>query len=103
MVPARSSREVVERSRRLWIAVLHQAIEDARGRSVEVVGESVTGIQREALTWIFDEHSNAANSFSAICELLDIDPQWARLRFCRLPGIRRGLVSAQGDMNVGEG
>jgi hypothetical protein len=48
-------REVAQRSKRLWIAVLHQAIEDAKGntRSAEKSASTVEGEQRDALIWIF--------------------------------------------------
>ena len=91
-----ASFEVTQRLRRFWIAVLYQAIEDARGnvRSVENQEIRIGSIQREALTWIFNGISRAANSFDSICLLLDIDPDWARQRLRLVPGIRRGLDSA---------
>lgn len=91
----RISFEVTQRLRRLWIAVLHQAIEDARGnvRSVENQEIKIGGNQREALTWIFNGISRAPNSFDSICFLLDIDPDWARQRLRLMSGIRRGLDS----------
>lgn len=91
-----ASFEVTQRLRRFWIAVLHQAIEDAMGsvRSVDNQEIRIGGIQREALTWIFNGISRAANSFDSICLLLDIDPDWARQRLRLVPGIRRGLDSA---------
>lgn len=91
-----ASFEVTQRLRRFWIAVLHLAIEDARGnvRSVENQEIKIGCIQREALTWIFNGISRAANSFDSICLLLDIDPDWARQRLRLVPGIRRGLDSA---------
>ena len=97
--------EVTQRLRRLWIAVLHQAIEDAMGnaRSLEKSEKSIGGIQREALMWIFNGISRAANSFDSICLLLDIDPDWARQRLRLVPGIRRGLDSAGLQVGRGEG
>lgn len=91
-----TSFEVTQRLRRLWIAALHQAIEDANGnvRSAENQEVRIGGNQREALTWIFNGISRAANSFDSICLLLDIDPGWARQRLRLVPGIRRGLDSA---------
>ena len=85
-----TSLEVVQRSKRLWIAVLHQAIEDAKGcgRPSE---KNIGGIQHEALRWIFQGNSRAPNSFDSICCLLDIDPGQARQRLRLMPGIRRGL------------
>lgn len=85
----RTSLEIIQRSKRLWIAVLYQAIEDAKG-SVKSSEKSVGGIQREALRWIF-HGSRASNSFDSICGLLDIDPDRARQRLRLLPGIKRGL------------
>jgi hypothetical protein len=69
-------REVAQRSKRLWIAVLHQAIEDAKGntRSAEKSASTVEGVQRDALIWIFHDQSRAGNSFHTICDLLDLDP-----------------------------
>jgi hypothetical protein len=101
----RISFEVTQRLRRLWIAVLHQAIEDARGnvRSVENLEIKIGGNQREALTWIFNGISRAANSFDSICLLLDIDPDWACQRLRLVPGIRRGLDSVGLQAGRGEG
>lgn len=97
--------EVTQRLRRLWIAVLHQAIEDARGsvKSVENQDNRIGGNQREALTWVFNGIPSAANSFDSICLLLDIDPDWARHRLRLVPGIRRGLDSAGLQAWRGEG
>jgi hypothetical protein len=101
----RTSFEVTQRLRRLWIAVLYQAIEDARGnvRSAENQDNRIGGNQREALTWIFNGIPGAANSFDSICILLDIDPDWARHRLRLVPGIRRGLESAGLHTWRGEG
>jgi hypothetical protein len=101
----RTSFEVTQRLRRLWIAVLHQAIEDARGnvRSAEDHEIKICGNQREALTWIFNGVSRASNSFDSICLLLDIDPDWARQRLRLVPGIRRGLESTGLQTRRGEG
>ncbi len=101
----RISFEVTQRLRRLWIAVLHQAIEDARGnvRSVENQEIKIGGNQREALMWIFNGIPRAANSFDSICLLLDIDPDWARQRLRLVPEIRRGLNSAGLQAGRGEG
>ncbi|AJP48011.1 hypothetical protein PG1C_05170 [Rugosibacter aromaticivorans] len=98
----RATSEVIQRSKRLWIAVLHQAIEDAKGnvRSIEKSERSIGGIQREALIWIFHGISNTANSFNSICGLLDIDPDRARQRLRVVLGIRRGLDRTQ--QGVGE-
>jgi hypothetical protein len=100
-----ASMEVIQRLRRLWIAVLHQAIEDAMGntRSLDKSEKSIGGIQREALTWIFNGIPRAANSFDSICLLLDIGPDWARRRLRLVPGIRRGLDSAGLHTRRGEG
>ncbi|MFZ2525165.1 MAG: hypothetical protein WAW87_07595 [Candidatus Ferrigenium altingense] len=94
--------EVIQRLRRLWIAVLHQAIEDAKGnvRSVEKPGENIGGIQREALMWIFHGISNGANSFNSVCSFLDIDPDRARQRLRVEPEIRCGLGRTR--LDVGE-
>lgn len=101
----RATSDVIQRSKRLWIAVLHQAIEDAKGnvRSIEKSERSIGGIQREALIWIFHGISNAANSFNSICGLLDIDPDRARQRLRVVPGIRRGLDRTQQGVGEGEG
>jgi hypothetical protein len=65
-----------QRSKRLWIAVVQQAIDDAMGRASFAPGspEEIRSIQREALSWIFQDRSPVANSFHSICDLLDIDP-----------------------------
>ena len=101
----RTSLEVIQRSKRLWSAVIHQAIEDAKGnvRSVEDSEKNIGGIQREALIWIFHGISKAANSFDSICGLLDIDPDRARQRLRLLPGIRQGLNRTGLDAGEGEG
>jgi hypothetical protein len=98
-------REVAKRSKRLWIAVLHQAIEDAQGntRSAEKSARTVAGPQRDALIWIFCDRSRARNSFRAICDLLDLDPDQARQRLRRVPAIRRALRQARLDVGQGEG
>ncbi|WP_299158651.1 hypothetical protein [Accumulibacter sp.] len=97
--------EIAQRLKRLWIAVLHQAIEDAKGytRSAENPASSVEGLQREALIWIFYDRSGAGNSFRAICDLLDIDADQARQHLRRVPAIRRGLRRARLDVGQGEG
>jgi len=97
-----ASMEVIKRLRRLWIAVLHQAIEDAKGnvRSVEKPGGNIGGIQREALMWIFHDISNGANSFNSVCGFLDIDPDRARQRLRVVPEIRCGLGRTQ--LDIGE-
>ncbi|WP_291986586.1 hypothetical protein [Candidatus Accumulibacter sp. ACC007] len=98
-------REIAQRLKRLWIAVLHQAVEDAKGntRSAEKSASSVEGLQRDALIWIFHDRSRAGNSFRAICDLLDIDPDQARQHLRRAPAIRRGLRRARLDVGQGEG
>ncbi len=97
-----ASMEVIQRLRRLWIAVLHQAIEDAKGnvRSVEKPGRNISGIQREALMWIFYGISNGVNSFNSVCGFLDIDPDRARQRLRVVPEIRCGLGRTR--LDVGE-
>ena len=98
-------REVARGSKRLWIAVLHQAVEDAKGntRSAGKSASSVEGLQRDALIWIFHDQSRAGNSFHTICGLLDLDPDQARQRLRRVPAIRRGLRRARLDVGQGEG
>mgnify|MGYP001170121565 CR=1 len=97
--------EIAQRLKRLWIAVLHQAIEDAKGytRSAEKSASTVEGVQRDALIWIFHDQSTAGNSFHTICDLLDLDPDQARQRLRRVPAIRRGLRRARLDVGQGEG
>ena len=100
-----AARVWAQRSKRLWIAVVQQAIDDAMGRASFVPGspEESQSIQREALRWIFQDRSPAANSFHSICDILDIDPDRARERLRLHPAIRRGLArarrqrSAEGD------
>lgn len=91
------SLEVRQRPRRLWIAVLQQAVEDAKGnvRSLEESERRAGSIQREALTWIFHGIPMLPNSFDSICGILEIDPDRARQRLRLLPGIRRGLDADQ--------
>ncbi len=103
MRPEQTARVIAQRSRRLWIAVLYQAIEDAKGWSAQTSGSGIGGIQQEALTWIFHDRSRAANSFYSICDLLEIDPDWARQRLRRVPAIRRGLLKARCDRGEVEG
>lgn len=124
-----ASMEVIQRLRRRWIAVLHQAIEDAKGnvRSVEKPGKNIGGIQREALMWIFNAEfakrdlvplalrerdgeretgmpvngiSNGVNSFNSVCGFLDIDPDRARQRLRVVPEIWCGLGRTR--LDVGE-
>ena len=101
----RATLKVIHRSKRLWIAVLLQAIEDAKGnvRSIDKSERSIGGIQREALMWMFHGISNAANSFNSICGFLDIDPDRAQQRLRVVPGIRRGLDRTLQDVGEGEG
>lgn len=105
MLPERMSRVLAQRSKRLWTAVLHQAIEDAKGnaRSPASSEAEIRRLQCESLTWIFHDRSKAAHSFHAICDLLDIDPDWARQRLCRVPAICRGLERAHGNVGEEEG
>jgi hypothetical protein len=91
------SLEISQRPQRLWIAVLQQAVEDAKGnvRSIEDSERKAGSIQREALTWIFHGIPMLPNSFDSICGILEIDPDRARQRLRLLPGIRRGLDAGQ--------
>jgi len=99
-----AARAFAQRSKRLWIAVVQQAIDDAMGRASFAPGspEEIQCIQREALRWIFLDRVPLANSFHSICDILDIDPDRARERLRLHPAIRRGLASAQRQRN-GEG
>ena len=100
-----AARVFAQRSKRLWIAVVQQAIDDAMGRASFAPGspEEIESIQREALRWIFQDRSPVANSFHSICDILDIDPERAREHLRQDPAIRRGLArarrqrSAEGD------
>jgi len=99
-----AARVSAQRSKRLWIAVVQQAIDDAKGRSSFAPGspEEIESIQREALRWIFQDRLPVANSFDSICDLLDIDPDRARERLRQNPAIRRGIAGARGQRS-GEG
>lgn len=92
-----SSLEVRQRTQRLWIAVLQQAVEDAKGnvRSMDGEARKPGSIQREALTWIFHGIPMLPNSFDSICGILEIDPDRARQRLRLLPGVRRGLDAGE--------
>ncbi|EXI71419.1 MAG TPA: hypothetical protein PK440_20940 [Candidatus Accumulibacter phosphatis] len=92
-----AARVFAQRSKRLWIAVVQQAIDDAMGRGSFAPGspEEIQCVQREALRWIFHDRSSAANSFHSLCDLLDIDPDRARERLRQNPAIRRGIASAR--------
>lgn len=92
-----AARVFAQRSKRLWIAVVQQAIDDAMGRASFAPGppEEIESIQREALCWIFQDRVPVANSFHSICDLLDIDPDRARERLRLHPAIRRGLARAR--------
>jgi predicted DNA-binding ribbon-helix-helix protein len=68
-------------ARRLWSAVLIQAIKDSRNRAKEM-----KSIRAEALEWI-KSNSNYENSFCAICTILDLNP--AKTREKILSGDRR--------------
>jgi hypothetical protein len=99
-----AARVFAQRSKRLWIAVVQQAIDDAMGRASFAPGspEEIRSNQREALSWIFHDRSPAANSFHSICDLLDIDPDRAREHLRQDPAIRRGLARARRQRS-GEG
>ena len=105
MLPKQTTRVIAQRAKRLWVAVVHQAIDDAKGHARFATNspEEIRSIQREALTWIFLDRSNVANSFQSICDILDIDADWARKRLCRIPAIRRGLASVRLGVGKGEG
>ena len=105
MRPEQTARVIANRSKRLWIAVVHQALDDAKGgaRSATSSPEEIQSIQREALTWIFHDRSKVANSFHSICEVLDIDPDWARKHLRRIPAIRRSLADGRCRRSAGEG
>ena len=105
MVPESTPRVIEQGAKRLWIAALHQAIEDAKGnaRSPAASEAEIRRLQCESLSWIFPDRSKAAHSFHAICDLLDIDPDWARQRLCGVHAIRRGLERAHGNVGEGEG
>jgi len=92
-----AARVFAQRSKRLWIAVVQQAIDDAMGRASFAPGSSdeIQSIQREALRWIFQDRLPVANSFRSICDPLDIDPDRARERLRLHPAIRRGLARAR--------
>ena len=99
-----AARVWAQRSKRLWIAVVQQAIDDAMGRASFAPGspEEIQSIQREALRWIFQDRSPVANSFHSICDILDIDPDQARECLRLHPAIRRGLTRARRQRS-GEG
>jgi len=105
MRPEHTARVIAQRSKYLWIAVVHQAIDDAKGGagSASHSPDEIRSIQREALTWIFQDRSTVANSFHSICAMLDIDPDWARQRLRQVPAIRRALLSTRCDRGRGEG
>ncbi|WP_374690688.1 hypothetical protein [Accumulibacter sp.] len=92
-----AARVLAQRSKRLWIAVVQQAIDDAMGRASFAPGspEEIEIIQREALRWIFQDRVPVANSFHSICDLLDIDAGRAREGLRLHPAIRRGLARAR--------
>ena len=104
MLHEQAARVFAQRSKRLWIAVVQQAIDDAVGRTSFAPGspEEIQCIQREALSWIFHDRSPAANSFHSLCDLLDIDPDRARERLRQNPAISRGLARTRRQLG-GEG
>ncbi|MDD5296533.1 MAG: hypothetical protein PHU46_06425 [Rhodocyclaceae bacterium] len=82
--------------RRLWTAVLTQAVRDV---------ENGTDLEREqALVWIFGRQQ-VRNGFDAICQWLDLDPDRARVtlmlrrrfRFCFDQVRGKAMPESQGN------
>ena len=67
--------------RRLWAAVLEQAIKDARG------GRTYHIITEEARTW-FRSQNEDVGSFIWICRTLDLDPSYVRGKVKQQPVVR---------------
>ena len=67
--------------RRLWAAVLEQAIKDARG------GRTYHIITEEARTW-FRSQNEDVGSFIWICRTLDLDPSYVRGKVNQQPVVR---------------
>jgi hypothetical protein len=105
MRPEHTARVIAQRSKGLWIVVVHPTIDAAKGgaKSASHSPNEIRSIQREALTWIFHDRSRVANAFHSICGRLDPDPDGARQRLRQVPAIRRGVLNPRGDVERGEG
>lgn len=77
----------------LWSQVLLQAIREAGG-NVHGAYTKVTSLrlQRVALNWIFNPPEPGVwNTFDALCQLFDWDPDNIRMRLARQPDIACAL------------
>lgn len=73
MRPSHLERKLEEEAcRRLWAAVLKQAIEDAQNHKVADI------VKDEAMGWIRSENQNVG-SFEWICSTLDLEPDLLRM------------------------
>ncbi len=67
--------------RRLWAAVLEQAVKDARG------GRTYHIITEEARAW-FRSKKEGMGSFIWVCRILDLDPGYVRRKVDQQPIVR---------------
>ena len=67
--------------RRLWAAVLEQAVKDARG------GRTYHIITEEARAWFRSKNENVG-SFIWVCRILDLDPCYVRAKVDQQPVVR---------------
>jgi hypothetical protein len=67
--------------RRLWAAVLEQAVKDARG------GRTYHIITEEAQAW-FHSKKEGVGSFIWVCRILDLDPSYVREKVDLQPVVR---------------
>jgi hypothetical protein len=69
----------LRRHLRLWVGVLHLAIDDVRGIGAGSTKSDRALRMEQARTWVRSDNREVA-SFHWICVTLDIDPERARAR-----------------------
>lgn len=67
----------IEGVKKLWAAVMVQAVDDLHGRNQKVLSRQERQWQGEAKGWVTDSRTNCG-SFIWICRLFDVDPDRAR-------------------------
>ena len=65
--------------RRLWAAVLWQAVADVVRLGTAKRGH-VFGIAKQSKQWLDDRHTKDVGSFHWVCRVLDMDPERVRPR-----------------------
>lgn len=84
-------------TKRLWRAVLKQAVQDLMLPVVRTKGEvSVSVHSRSALHWLRGTRDAGPGSFGFVCTVLSIDPDRARRNLLARRELRRLLETADG-------